>query len=842
MNIAQRMRRWLARSLTPETALRAKYAAFRRLLDEDARCLELIAEVEEVAYGQVQADWSRVTARLTALAWHAESLVGALEDMDPASARGLRTRVQELCATVERAAAVEPARAGPPYVLTLEQALDAGLSMVGGKGFNLAKLAVGSGLPVPPARCVSVSAASAVLAQDGLRRRLDELLSRVRLDEPERLDELCAGMQAQVLSSALPDGVARELELAARELADEGAELLAVRSSAVGEDASATEDGIGGASFAGQYDTVLDVLPDDVQHAFLEVLASKYSPRAVAYRVRYGLADAETPMAVLLMSMVKAAVSGVVYTRDPSGLGPNARARLAVYAVPGQGQGLVDGSSVPDMYFFSRQTDPKLLRSVIQSRVQEGFAGRAQAVLTPAAALMLCQWGMALEDFFASPQDVEWCADTQGRFFVLQSRPMGEEADATESESGADDETVDAEVLFTGGIAASAGAGAGAVAHLLDMKDLRGVPSGAVVVTRTLPPELVSLLGRVSAVVAESGSRASHFASVAREFGLPVLCGAKGALKKLEPGRVVTLDTRRASVYAGVLHGLLNAESASGVPPHMARRVDVLKNAVSTLSLTDPQAPEFCAHGVQSLHDAVRYCHEKGVAAMFSLVDGRGASQARKLEADLPLDMFVLDLGGGLDADEHSALRPEHLAAPPARELWAGLTDESVVWDAGLKHMDWNRFDDISGGIGVDTSRELGSYVAVGEDYVHAMVRFGYHFAVVDALAGERDEANYAALRFKGGGADYGRRMLRLGVLAEVLGRAGFTVDLRGDLLDARYARGCIADTLVRVKLIGLLLGRTRLMDMALNNPAQAAAMSESLWSERVKEWLERRS
>ena len=56
-------------------------------------------------------------------------------------------------------------------------------------------------------------------------------------------------------------------------------------------------------------------------------------------------------------------------------------------------------------------------------------------------------------------------------------------------------------------------------------EDLAKVPEGAVLVSPTLPPAFAAIIQRLRAVVADLGSRASHFAMVAREYGLPVLVG-----------------------------------------------------------------------------------------------------------------------------------------------------------------------------------------------------------------------------------------------------------------------------------------------------------------------------
>jgi hypothetical protein len=88
----------------------------------------------------------------------------------------------------------------------------------------------------------------------------------------------------------------------------------AVRSSAVGED--------GAFSFAGQFKTVLNVDPKELDQAYKEVFASKYSSNALFYRVKTGFLDQETPMAVLVLEMIDPQASGIVYSRSPVTLGP----------------------------------------------------------------------------------------------------------------------------------------------------------------------------------------------------------------------------------------------------------------------------------------------------------------------------------------------------------------------------------------------------------------------------------------------------------------------------------------------------------------------------------------
>lgn len=89
----------------------------------------------------------------------------------------------------------------------------------------------------------------------------------------------------------------------------------AVRSSAVGEDRLA--------SFAGQYKTVLNVGKEELLEAYKAVVAGKDSPEALVYRINYGSADGQTPMAELVVEMIDSLAAGVMYTRQVDDLTSN---------------------------------------------------------------------------------------------------------------------------------------------------------------------------------------------------------------------------------------------------------------------------------------------------------------------------------------------------------------------------------------------------------------------------------------------------------------------------------------------------------------------------------------
>ncbi|MCA9972408.1 MAG: hypothetical protein KC425_19435 [Anaerolineales bacterium] len=119
-----------------------------------------------------------------------------------------------------------------------------------------------------------------------------------------------------------------------------GQTAFAVRSSAVGEDAART-------SFAGSFETVLDVCDDAaVRQAIDAVHRSRLAARVQAYRDAHGV-TADPRMAVVVQRYVPAEQAGVLFTADPVS---GSHAHMVGNVVHGSGEKLVAGEATPDAF------------------------------------------------------------------------------------------------------------------------------------------------------------------------------------------------------------------------------------------------------------------------------------------------------------------------------------------------------------------------------------------------------------------------------------------------------------------------------------------------------------
>ncbi|GAB6175342.1 PEP/pyruvate-binding domain-containing protein [Desulfobaculum senezii] len=818
LELKQLFRHWTYQVFAPGTLLRKKYEAFKRLLDLDRTCLKHIAEMEELYYGRVPADWARVTMLTRTLSADVKSLTRELMRMRPGHYLDLPDYRRKIDFYLSMQTEPPEFDFAPPYAIPLSEA-HLSAAEAGNKAARLSSLAEVEDLPVPGGFVITTRAFHYFIEYNELRSRIETLLSKVTLDSPGFVLDICEEIQRLIMEAEVPPAVEEAYRDHALTLAAaRGGQLqLAVRSSAVGEDTEA--------SFAGQYDSELGVSLSDLSHAYKKVLASKYSPKAVTYRIRYGMPDMQTPMAVLVLEMIDARVSGVVYTHDPSDHDGDC---LSVYSVEGMARSLVDGSSSPDIVTLSREDAPRILSRTSGAAAPQIISGDIPEdgpALGEEHALTLAKWGMALEDAFGGPQDIEWCMDRWGSLFMIQCRPLGTRKAPLDDQHDVPPEP-DAEPILNG-VPASPGVGIGQICKPHRIMELDDVPEGCVLVADTLSPSFASVLERLAAVITDTGSKASHFASVAREFGVPVIVDAKFATRELADGALVTVDADHGHVYDGELPELREraAMRANVQDTPFHRRLRKVMDHIVPLNLTDPEGDDFAPDGCRTMHDIVRFCHEKAVAEMFNLVDkgGRGLAQAKILEGGLPLVMYILDLGGGLTPQAHkaSAVDPCHFASDSISALWEGLNHPDIQWDGSLLAFDWEEFDRMSAGVVSLKSKTLSSYVILARDYMHALIRFGYHFAVLDTMSTDHADSNYINFRFKGGGAGIGQRKLRLAFVDKVLKDAGFTVRITGDMLEASLNRAPRPKIELNLTLIGTLLGKTRLMDMALTGDNQ---------------------
>ncbi len=823
---------WAYQLVASGTFLREKYEAFKDLLQKDNEAHDCMAELEEIFYGRKLCGFARARLIAANMCDAIGDMVNDLEIMSPMEYATLRDYYRKINFYIRFMLAPPEYDASPPYTMSLlqtgtkEQKLH---EKTGGKGANLITIDRDIGLPVPRFFIITTNAFYYFLEYNDLNREISSLLSEIDLTQPETLEKYSGRLVKLIKSAEIPTEIQEAVEKETERISTDGnmPAFWSVRSSAVAEDSEI--------SFAGQYLTRLNVPASKLIESYREVIASKYSPSAICYRIMHGLIDAEIPMAAVVQEMADPVAAGIIYTEDPSG---RDRRSVVIHAVPGLGEAAVDGEVSPDMIYVSRETPHRILHKKPGiKQVKLICSGSGDTVREPVpeeeqrkisiddeTALELASWGMKSEQFFNTVQDMEWCLDRERGLLCLQTRPLGK----TITEDGAEDKPHISETpILQGTVTASPGTGAGPAFVINSRAHLSAVPDGAVLVARNIPPAYASVFSYISAIISEEAVSASHAATVAREAGIPFLSGVNDACNILKSGQIITVDADARNVYAGIHQELLK-HAARARPFHelmkdspFMHRMKYIMGFISQLNLINPDSPDFRPESCRTLHDILRFCHEKAMQEMFRLGDRKrgNAVGAQRLADDLPINFYVLNVGDGV---EQAALKKKHISirditSVPMRKLWNGLSDPAIKWEEG-EHFDWEEYDSVvlAGGVINKNSPSLASYAIVSSDYVNLSIRFGYHFVVIDALSTDTASTNYITFRFSGGGGDDEGRFRRAEFVKIVLEKLGFEVELKGELIDASFKRGTSEAINDILPVLGRLLGATRLMDMRL--------------------------
>jgi pyruvate,water dikinase len=118
---------------------------------------------------------------------------------------------------------------------------------------------------------------------------------------------------------------------------------------------------------------------------------------------------------------------------------------------------------------------------------------------------------------------------------------------------------------------------------------------------------------------------------------------------------------------------------------------------------------------------------------------------------------------------------------------------------------------------GMETGSGIDLAVISGS-YLNLHLRLGYHFNLVDARMEDDPVHNHIYFRFLGGVTDITRRSRRAQLLARILSRCHFKVDVKGDLVIARVLHLTAEEIGARLKMLGRLIGFTRQLDVQLRS------------------------
>ncbi|MDP3181309.1 MAG: PEP/pyruvate-binding domain-containing protein [Desulfobaccales bacterium] len=845
-------RRWISRLDEPArdeiaAAFRFRYVCFKDLLDSNTQVLNIITDLEGKLEGRQVFGMSYVRSQSARAAFHAFRMIKSLDVLSGHKYPLLYEVLDRINARIKEPLGEKKELPVTDLILPYSRITKEMVDWVGGKSAHLGEVLNSVHLPIPAGFAITTHAFEAFLAHNDLRDEINKRKMALDPQVPQTLAQVSEEIQQLINGAQLPPALKEAIISAYEEMAQalrpsgnlDFSLRVSMRSSAIGEDSEL--------SYAGQYSTILNVTKDKLLEAYKDILASLYTPRAISYRLNKGIRDEDTAMSVACLQMVDSVASGVMYSHHPFNV---LQDHIIISAVWGLGPYAVEGVITPDTYQVAKDPDFTILKTQISHKpvqlvsdlkgglkeIKVAPENMDQPCLTSEQIKTLAAYAVKLDEHYRGPQDVEWALNAQGRLLVLQTRPLRLQPPALDRL-----ETVPPvsgyPVLVAGGAVAYPGVGCGPAYQVLSDEDLLNFPDGAVLVARHSSPKFVLVMPKAQAIITDSGSISGHMASLSREFAVPTILGTKTATAAIAGGQEITVDAYTARVYQGKVPELLTLQQSRQSHMQETPVYQTLKKVaehIVPLHLVDPKSPDFTAQACSSLHDLGRLVHELSYTEMFKisdLVSNQGGG-ALKLDAPIPLDLYLIDLGGGLTgvAARATKVTVDQVASAPLKALLKGMLHEGLgAWEprpiqfAGLFAVMREQMLSTP-----DIAERFGerSYAIVSDKYLNFSSRVGYHYSVLDAYCGLTVNKNYITFSFKGGAADDVRRNRRVRAIAIVLIGLDFAVEVKGDRVDARlqkYEAPVIAE---KLDLIGRLLQFTRQMDMLMTSEVSVEAVA----------------
>ncbi|MBM2815241.1 MAG: phosphoenolpyruvate synthase [Ignavibacteria bacterium] len=721
-----------------------------------------------------------------------------------------------------------------PFFFNLNEVTDCNTIQVGNKMAHLGEVKNILGIPVPDGFCLSVRLLEDILRKANARNKKKYLFKKVDFSDTRRVLYVSRQVQALIIATQIPEYIENAILKGFDNIFGNRNVHLAVRSSALGEDSEKY-------SFAGLYSSILNITKEYLIDAVLEVLISLYSPQSVTYRFLSGMRDEDIPMCVGCLEMVDAKSGGVIYTKDPNQLIDG----MLIQSVWGLGVPVVEGTVKPQQYIVTNINEHIKILYTLENgefieisdkisidKTNDKFTGLYDKpnLLTDEINI-LYNYAKKIEEHYHKPQDIEWAVGKNGIVYILQTRPLKiTKPFEIKDENKIFIEELDRKynILIKKGDCCSSGVGFGKVIQIKTIRDIAKIKEGSVVVARKNLIELTSAMQKMSALVTDVGSTTGHLSIIAREMNVPLLTNVMNASSVLTDGTDVTVIAHESRVYEGTVREInleekfdINKRSQFMISPLYTIWSNLTKYLFN-LNLVDSESSNFNLDNCHTIHDIIRYVHEMSIRAMFKFNPDENLEQLKtyKLKFDVPIDLYIIDLGKGIKEIGSNILMINDILSKPLLSLITGMTTPGITW-SGFVSLDGKGFADmILGNIGdpnvQNVSLNQKSYALISDKYLNFFSQLGYHFSRLDSFASDQINTNYINFNFKGGAANMLRKSRRIEVISKILEALDFDTYCKEDSMTAKIRNIPKERVYNLISELGKLMGAVRNTDVIM--------------------------
>jgi pyruvate,water dikinase len=300
--------------------------------------------------------------------------------------------------------------------------------LVGKKCANLGEMTK-MGMPVPQGFCLSIKAQERFVNETNASQEMKQFLTKFKdgIHKIKEYEEASQGLRQILESKKMPRDIEETILSYYKALGGKG-----------GTEAAVAVRSAGARSHPGQYETYLNVRGEnELLSKITMVWASIFNTRTIASLDRQHIPVENSPyIGVCILEMINSRCAGVGFTGDPMS---GDLSKIIIEGNWGLGESVVSGAMTPDSYTVDKNTLKILQKKVgdkgIQVVTRDGQTveeelpseKRLGLCLNDEELVKIAEMAKALEDYFGTPQDMEWAISSDLTFpdniFLLQTRP-----------------------------------------------------------------------------------------------------------------------------------------------------------------------------------------------------------------------------------------------------------------------------------------------------------------------------------------------------------------------------------------------------------------------------------
>lgn len=292
----------------------------------------------------------------------------------------------------------------------------------------------------------------------------------------------------------------------------------AIRSSANIEDGQSK-------SFAGMFDSFLNIPQDKIGEYVLKVKASASNNRVITYCAQNNLPPPQ--MAVIIQEYNEPTKAGVWFSKDAeSGI---------LEWVDGNGEKLVSGTTTPTAEVLSLNDLNKY----------ENKSEKCAETTSQSVGIQLLKIQKEIIGFYNFLPDIEWCV-VNNQLKLVQLRPITKKI--TQNLSKQNDQAQNESNNIITGIACCEGEATGEICYISDFDEMQNFKQGSILMVDYTSPEYIDIMLKSKAIIGIYGGFLCHAGIIAREFNIPCITGVGEQAKQKLLNKKVALNATNGTI------------------------------------------------------------------------------------------------------------------------------------------------------------------------------------------------------------------------------------------------------------------------------------------------------